>query len=96
MSFILFPCTRNLLLVFNLMDRFCGDLCVGQSEKRTRHGRKLLRAERLWAFYNRARCCVSLPCGSTVKVFLSASVCGRQPWPEISLNLLSPRFSRSA
>lgn len=33
------------LLVFNVMDRFCNDLCLGWSEKRTRHGVKPVRAE---------------------------------------------------
>lgn len=42
------------LLGFNLMDRFCNDLCLGQSEKGTRRGIKLVRADRLLLFYNRS------------------------------------------
>lgn len=84
------------LLVFNLMDRFCNDLCLGQSEKGTRHGIKLVRAERLLTLYNRSmHLFFSLPCGNTAKVFLSASFQGRHDPPEISLNFLSPRFSKS-
>lgn len=71
------------LLVFNLMDRFCNDLCLGQAEKGTRHGIKLVRAERLLTFYNRSMHFFLLLCGNAAKVFLSASFQGRQALPEI-------------